>query len=70
VTQRSDPVVEELRHIREQQAAQPDYDLTALFERVRRHQRQSKRKTVSFADAASSDKRPERQAALSGAVAS
>jgi len=61
-----DPVVEEVRRVREQQAAELDYDLTALFERARRCQKQSKRKTVSFADAASSDKRPERQPPLSG----
>jgi hypothetical protein len=69
MTHRHDPVVEEVRRIREEQAAELDYDLTALFERARRRQKQSRRKTVSFADAASSDRRPERQAALSGVVA-
>jgi hypothetical protein len=69
MTKWHDPIVEDVRHIREQQAAELGYDLTALFERARRRQKQSERKTVSFADAASSDKRPERQAALSGVVA-
>ena len=69
MTQWHDPVVEEVRRVREQQAAALDYDLRALFERARRRQKQSKRKTVSFADAASSDKRPECQAALTGVVA-
>lgn len=64
-----DPVVEEVRRVREQQAAELDYDLTALFERARRRQKQSNRKTVSFADAAPSDKRPGRHAALSGVAA-
>jgi hypothetical protein len=64
-----DPVVEEVRRVREQQAAELDYDLTALFERARRRQKRSKRKTVSFAGAASSNKCPECQAALTGVVA-
>ena len=69
MTQWHDPVVEEVRRVREHQAAELDYDLTALFERARRRQKQSKRKTVSIADAASSDERPEHMAALSGVVA-
>ena len=51
MTQWHDPIVEEVRRIREQQAAELDYDLKAIFERARRRQKQSKRKTVSFADA-------------------
>ena len=54
MTQWHDPVVEEVRRIREQQAAELDYDLKAIFERARRRQQQSKRKTVSFATAATS----------------
>ena len=54
MTQWRDPVVEEVRRIREQQAAELDYDLKAIFERARRRQRQSKRKTVSFVTAATS----------------
>ena len=50
-----DPVVEEVRRIRDQQAAELDYDLKAIFERARRRQKQSKRKTVSFANAAAAD---------------
>jgi hypothetical protein len=47
-----DPIVEEVRRIREQQAAELDYDLKAIFERARQRQKQSKRKTVSFVSAA------------------
>jgi hypothetical protein len=58
-----DPVVEEVRRIREQQAAEVNYDLDAIFERARRRQKQSKRKTVSFAGAVTSDNRQEKRAA-------
>jgi hypothetical protein len=54
MTQWHDPVVEEVRRIREQQAAELDYDLEAIFERARRRQKQSKRKTVSFVTVATS----------------
>ena len=60
-----DPVVEEVRRIREQQAAELDYDLKAIFERARRRQGQSKRKTVSFANAATPDNHPTRAEAKS-----
>jgi len=50
-----DPVVEEVRRIRDQQAAELDYDLKAIFERARRRQKQSKRKTVSFANVVALD---------------
>jgi hypothetical protein len=50
MTQWHDPIVAEVRQIREQQAAELDYDLKAIFERARRRQQQSKRKTVSFAN--------------------
>ena len=69
MSQWHDPVVEEVRRVREQHAAALDYDLKALFERARRRQKQSKRKTVSFADATSSDKHPEHQAAMTSVVA-
>jgi len=58
MTQWHDAVVEEVRRIREQQAAELDYDLKAIFERARRRQKQSKRKTVSFATAAPSENDP------------
>jgi hypothetical protein len=44
-----DPVVEEVRCIREQQAAELNFDLKAIFERARRRQEQSKHETVSLA---------------------
>jgi hypothetical protein len=55
-----DPVVEEVRRIREAQAAELDYDLKAIFERARRRQKQSQHKMVSFANAAVSDNQAER----------
>lgn len=60
MTQWHDPVVEEVRRIRDQQAAELDYDLKAIFERARRRQRQSRRKTVSFAKVTASDGQPTR----------
>ena len=36
MTQWHDPVVEEVRNIREQQAAELNYDLKAIYERARR----------------------------------
>jgi len=65
MTQWRDPVVEEVRRIREQQAAELDYDLKAIFERARRRQKHSKHKTVSFASAAPSENDPTRAAAES-----
>lgn len=64
-----DPVVEEVRRIREQQAAEVNYDLDAIFERARRRQKQSERKTVSFASTATSANRPEKRAARPRPVA-
>jgi hypothetical protein len=58
MTQWHDPVVEEVRRIRDQQAAELEYDLKAIFERARRRQKQSKRKMVSFATAATSHGQP------------
>ena len=58
MTQWLDPTVAEVRRIREQQAAELDYDLNAIFERARRRQQQSKHKTVSFANAAKSANHP------------
>ena len=60
MTQWHDPIVEEIRRIRDQQAAELDYDLKAIFERARRRQKQSKRKTVSFTDAVTSESQPTR----------
>lgn len=58
MTQWHDPLVEKVRRIREQQAAELGYDLKAIFERARRRQKQSKRQTVSFANAAPSENYP------------
>jgi hypothetical protein len=60
-----DPIVEEVRRIREQQAAELDYDLKAIFERARRRQKHSKHKTVSFASTAPSENYPTRAEAQS-----
>ena len=51
VTQLHDPIVDEVRRIRDQQAAEENYDLNAIFERARRRQRQSKRQIASFSTA-------------------
>ena len=55
-----DPLVQEVRRIRDKQAAELDYDLKAIFERARHRQKQSRRKTVSFANVAASDGQPTR----------
>lgn len=52
MTQWHDPIVEEIRNIREQQAAELHFDLEAIFERARQRQQQSQHDTVSFANAA------------------
>ena len=64
MTQWHDPIVEEVRRVRDQQAAELNYDLAAIFERARRRQRQSKRQTVSFAKAAEADSRRPGEPAL------
>jgi hypothetical protein len=64
MTQWHDPVVEEVRRVRDQQAAELNYDLAAIFERARRRQRQSRRETVSFATAAEADNRRPEQLAV------
>jgi len=43
-----DPIVEEIHKIREDYAAEFDYDVDAMFENLRRKQSQSNRKIVSF----------------------
>jgi hypothetical protein len=58
MTQWHDPIVEEVRRIREQQAAELNCDLKAIFERARRRQKQSGRKTVSLANAVTPDNHP------------
>jgi hypothetical protein len=55
MSQWHDLVVEEIRYIRDQQAAELNYDIEAIFERARRRQKQSKRKTVSFVSIAVTD---------------
>ncbi len=66
MTQWYDPIVEEVRRIRAQQAAELDYDLKAIFERARRRQKQSRRKIVSFVKAATFDNQPARAEAKTG----
>lgn len=43
-----DPIVEEVRRIREEHAAQFDYDIDAIFADYKRLEAESKRKQVSF----------------------
>ncbi|MGL5098051.1 MAG: hypothetical protein ACRDD1_20895 [Planctomycetia bacterium] len=46
----NDPIVDEVRRIREEHAAEFDYDLRAIFEDVKRRQEESGLTFVSFAD--------------------
>jgi hypothetical protein len=43
-----DPIVEEIRAVRQRHAAQFDYDLKRIAEDLRRRQEQSGRRGVSF----------------------
>ena len=49
----TDPIVDEVRRIRDAHAAKFNYDLKAIFRDIKEQERQSGRKFVSFADAAS-----------------
>ena len=42
-----DPIVEEIRRIRQEHAARFNFDLDAIFEDLKEKERQSKRKIVS-----------------------
>jgi len=44
-----DPIIKETRELRNQYAAQFNYDLDAIFEDIKNRQEKSKRKQVSFA---------------------
>jgi hypothetical protein len=44
-----DPIVEEIRKIRQKHAEKFDYNLDAIFQDLKRKELQSKRKVVSFA---------------------
>ena len=46
----NDPIVDEVRRIREEHAARFDYDLRAIFDDIRKNQKLSGRTFVSFAD--------------------
>jgi len=67
MTQWHDPIVEEVRNIREQQAAELHFDLEAIFERARERQEHSPHKTVSFATAPMSANRKLKSEAESAA---
>jgi hypothetical protein len=49
----TDPIVEEVRKIREEHAARFDFDLTRIFEDLQKNERESGREVVSFAGAKS-----------------
>jgi CRISPR/Cas system CMR-associated protein Cmr5 small subunit len=49
----SDPIVDEVRRIRDAHAAKFNYDLKAIFRDIKEKEKNSGRKYVSFADAAS-----------------
>ena len=44
-----DPIVEEIRKIRQKHAEKFDYNLDAIFQDLKRKELQSERKVVSFA---------------------
>jgi hypothetical protein len=44
-----DPIVEQVRKIREDQASKYDYDLEKIFDEAIKRQKSSKHKTISFA---------------------
>jgi hypothetical protein len=44
----SDPIVDEVRRIREEQAARHDFDVKAILATSKKRQRASKRKVVSL----------------------
>ena len=43
-----DPIVEQVRKIREKQASKYDFDLDKIFDEAKKRQKSSKRNTVSF----------------------
>ena len=43
-----DPIVEEIREVRQQQAARLNYDVRAIVEDARKRQNEGNRKVVSF----------------------
>lgn len=55
----TDPIVEEVRRIREAHAAQFDYDLARIFEDLQRSERESGRQVVSYARTAEAPGEPD-----------
>lgn len=55
----SDPIVDEVRRIRDAHAAKFNYDLKAIFLDIKEQERRSGRKYVSFADEASGVEPPQ-----------
>jgi hypothetical protein len=45
----TDPIVEEVRKVREEHAAKFDFDLARIFEDLKKDERESRREVVSFA---------------------
>ncbi len=45
---RTDPIIAEVRAVRDRFAAQADYDVAAIFRRIREMQRESGREYVSY----------------------
>jgi hypothetical protein len=43
-----DPIVAEVRRIREEQAARHDYDLRKIFDSLKQREKQEKRKLASY----------------------
>lgn len=47
-TTQTDPIIAEVRAVRDRFAAQADYDVAAIFRRIREMQRESGREYVNF----------------------
>ena len=54
-----DPIVDEIHKSRKEYAEKFDFDIDAIFEDLRRKQRQSSRKIVSFAERSQTSKTDE-----------
>ena len=63
-----DPIIEEIRQIRDRMAAELDYDVRALGERFRKRQRAGKQKVVSLRPKPSDGRKPRRKSKATGAV--
>ncbi len=57
----TDPIVEEVRRIREEHAARFDFDLARIFDDLKKSEQESGREVVSFATGSKSLPLPDRR---------